>query len=372
MTLQKRILLPIGVHLNTDAVHMIQLEQAENNLAVASKASRYFTPAAGSTGGTPSKGELPAHLTNRSAEARSEEGREFVRQTIASDGFRGKEIVLSLPAEHLVIQHVRMAPMPSDELVMSLPVELHGKLPFDPREAVLRHIVAGSVSENNEPKQDVIALAIRRSVIETHFTAFSKLGLHVVGIGVEPCAMCYPYIFAAGRAAPSPDSPTSTMLVYLGSKTTHVSIVRGMETTFVKGVELGTDQLVEAIAKTHNISAEEAVKLRAAWCQSPNPETLQEAVAVYNAVRQSLGPIVDEIESCMRYHASLARGAHINRLIFLGSEARDRALVRVLGAHLSVPCEIGDPLTEVVGSNGRKTEEPEMAVALGLGLFAAP
>jgi len=370
MTARKWVLLPIGIHLNTDAVYMIQLEQAEADLAVVSKASHYLTSAV-APGRAPARGEMAAPITDRSSEARAEEGCEFIRRTIASDGFRGKDAVISLPAEHLVIQHVRMTPMPSDELALSLPVELHGKLPFDPKDAIVRHIIAGSVSENNEPKQDVIALAVRRSVVEKHIAAVAKLGLHIVGVGVEPCAMCYPYTFAAGRATPSPDGPASTMIVYLGSKTTHVAIIRGVETTFVKGVELGTNQLLEAIAKTHSISTEEAAGLRASWRESPNPETLQEAVAVYNAVRQSLEPIVDEIESCMRYHASLARGAHISRLLFLGAEARDRALVRVLGAHLSAPCEIGDPLADVTGSDSRKAEEPEMAVAVGLSLFAA-
>jgi Tfp pilus assembly PilM family ATPase len=72
----------------------------------------------------------------------------------------------------------------------------------------------------------------------------------------------------------------------------------------------------------------------------------------------------------MRYHTSLARGARVSRLLFLGEEAHDKALVRVLGASLSIPCEVGDPLA-LVGQLGQREEaEPELAVAVGLGLFS--
>jgi len=71
----------------------------------------------------------------------------------------------------------------------------------------------------------------------------------------------------------------------------------------------------------------------------------------------------------VRYHGSLARGAHIDRLIFLGPGARDRPLVGVLGARLGVACEVGDPLGTIAERSNPGEAEPELAVALGLSLF---
>jgi len=372
MAYRRRTLLPIGIHLNPDAVHMIQLEQAEDKLVVVSKAVQYFSaPAAAlhpAVGG-PMPGEQPTGNHNEQDYAQA---REFVRQRIARNGFRGKEAVISLPAENLVIQYVRLPPMQPEELIAGLPGELRSKLPFDPRQAVIRHIVAGQVSENNEAKQDVIALAARRDVVERHVAAMTKIGLNVIGVGVEPCAMCYPYAYEATVGAPTQEGPPSLMIVYLGFHTTHVAIVRGQDTTFVKGVELGSDQFADAVAKAKGIPLEEAAAVRAKWREASASGVVQEAVEAYNASRKHLEPLVDEIESCMRYYASLARGAHIDRLIFLGPEARDRALVHVIGAHLGVPSEVGDPLARMEDATSRGGPEPEMAVAVGLSLFGAP
>jgi Tfp pilus assembly PilM family ATPase len=370
MAYRKRLLLPIGVHLNADAVHMAQLEQAENGVIVVSKASQHFNTPPAANQNRRGDAEMRGEPSANPEDSRYDAAREFVRDRVTNDGFRGREAVLSLPAEFLVIQHVRLAPVAPEELPGLLPGELQGKLPFDPRKAVLRYIVAGQVSENGETKQDVIVLAVRRDVIEKFVASVTRLGLHVVGIGVEPCCMCYPYTFTATHTVAAPEGAPAQMVVYLGPRATHVGIVRGPDLQFVKGVELGTDQLVEALATARNTTAAEVAALRAKWCQASGAEAIQEAVAAYNSIQWNLGHIVDEIESCIRYYTSLARGSRIERILFLGPEARDRALVRVLGAHLNVSCEAGNPLATIQGSPSSESE-PEMAVALGLSLFSS-
>jgi type IV pilus assembly protein PilM len=367
MAYRKRVL-PIGIHMNADAVYMAQLEQGDGGLSLVSKASQRFSVAVDT--GKRSKKDMPEELAPQFDDSRYDEARDFVREKVASDGFRSKTAVLSLPAESLVIQHVRVPPVSVEELPDILPTELQGKLPFDPRKAVLRNIVAGQVSENGETKQDVIVMAVRREVIERYVAAASRLGLQVVGLGVEPCCMGYPYAFEASRAVATNDGPAALMVVHLGQRTTHVGILRGQDTVFVKGVELGTDQLIEALATARNIPANEVTALREKWRNSTGGETLQDAIAAYNTIQWNLGHIIDEIQSCMRYYMSLGRGARIDRVVFVGSEAKDRALVRVLGAHLNVSCVTGDPFEAVTGSPSSAVE-PEMAVAVGLSLFGA-
>jgi Tfp pilus assembly PilM family ATPase len=361
MSRAKRTLLPIGIHLNADAVYMVQFEQAEGAVSVVSKAAKRFASAPDANPDDIEMGAArPGRVLAGADDGRYEEARQFVREKVTSNGFRGADAVLSLPAENLVIQHVRLSPTQPEELAANLMAELHGKLPFDPEEAEVRHIVAGTVSENNETKQDVIALAALRDAIELHVSAMTRLGLRIVGVGVEPCAICYPYMFASAHAVPTPEGPPSLMIVFLGPRATYVAITRGQEMNFVKGVELGIEK---------GITATEAAALRAKWRESST--AVPEAVETYNSIRFDLEHIVDEIQSCMRYYASLSRGTRVDRIIFVGPEARDRALVRVIGAHAGVPCDVGSPLGVIADPPGQGDPEPEMAGAAGLSLFTA-
>lgn len=366
----RRNLLPIGIHMNSDAVYMAQLEQDSKGVKVVSKATcRLSTSAETVARMAAANGDVGGQAGNGPNEATYGRARRFVRQKIATDGFQGKNVVISLPQECLTIQHVRMQPMQPEELKTALPGELRGHLPYDPTDAIIRHIVAGAVSENNETKHDVLVLAAPRHVVEKHISAMTRLGLQVAGVGIEPCAMCYCFAYAAGRTGPSQSGPPCVMVVYIGPRTTHVAILRGQGTTFVKGIKQGADSLIGGVATGRNVSLEEAADLIETWRQSPTPEMLDEAVQAYSRTPLTLDHLTDEIESCVRYHASLARGAAVDRLYFVGPGARDRALVRVLSGRLHVPCEVGDPFGVVMGKADPESTEPEMAVAVGLSLF---
>ena len=358
--------LRIGIHLTPEAAHMVQFEPKGDGLHLVSKASCTFTTPADTISRLMAAADPTAH---RGADANYAAAQRFVRQKMGLNGFKGKDVVISVPSDLLEVQHVRMPPMQPVELAAALPNELHGKLPFAPEQAVIRHIVAGTVAEDNETKQDVLVLAVRRDDVQAHVSALAKMHFNVVGVGVEPCSMCYGYAYAAEHAEPSQSGPLCLMMVYLGWQRSNVAILRGRETIFVKPVDHGLDHLVQAVAHVKDMPLDEASEVVASWRNDPTPERLDEAVAVYNRCRPCTGRLTDEIQSCMRYHASLARGARIDRLVFVGPGAHDKALVRVLSATLSVPCEIGDPVGAVTGSPDPQSAEPEMAVAVGLSLF---
>jgi type IV pilus assembly protein PilM len=371
MAQRKRTLLPVGIHLTAEAVHMVQLEQSESDIHVVAKVGKNFAGPADTLSRVVAHSDPSMETEQDPPEARFAEARTFIRKSMATGGFKGKNVVISLPSESLTIQHVRMAPTQPEDLPGALSQELQGKLPYPTYAAVIRFIVAGTVLDNNETKQDVLVLAAPKDTVELHVSAMTRMGLNVVGVGVEPCAMGHPYAFNSLHTPPSQEGPPCLMLVLLGYTHTHVAIVRGQDTTFVKGVDHGTDVLIEAVAKARGVSLEEAVRLMESWRTSPTPEQVEEAMNAYRQAFPSLESLVDEIQSCQRYHASLARGARIDRLYFAGPGARDRGLVRVLSANLNVPCEVTDPIGAMGGGENSSPAEPDMAVAVGLSLFGA-
>jgi len=365
---KKRSLLPVGIHLTPEAVSLVQFEQTGSGLTVVAKASCSFT----SPQDTVTRlmaAEDPAAQQGGQSDVRA--ALRFVQQELGWDGFKGKDVVINLAANDVYVQHIRVPPMQADDLEASLAYELGDKLPFPVQDAVVRHIVAGSVAENNETKEDVLVLAARRSAVQARLSTVAKANWSVVGVGVEPCCMCYGYAYASEHAEPSQSGPPCLMVVYLGWEQSYVAVLRGQETTFVKPVDYGLDHLVQAVASAREQPLEDAAQLVTTWRETPTAGSIDEAVATYNRCRTSTGRLTDEIQSCMRYYASLARGAQVDRLSFVGHGARDKALVRVLSASLSVPCEVGDPIGVATGDTDPEAAEPEMAVAVGLSLFGA-
>src|SRR5581483_4778530 len=99
---------------------------------------------------------------------------ETTKDLLAQGNFRGRQAILALPAASMHIQHLRMARLSDDEVKKALPWEARGLLPIDPSQALMRHIIAGEVYQDSEPKNEVIVMAAARSFVEQLLNSASK------------------------------------------------------------------------------------------------------------------------------------------------------------------------------------------------------
>ena len=87
--------------------------------------------------------------------------------------------------------------------------------------------------------------------------------------------------------------------------------------------------------------------------------------------------IVDELSMCVRYHQSLFRDRKIDRIIFLGGEARNIALCQHIAKELHLPAQLGDPLARLESKRSLRTPgltlgQPQPGWAVVCGLCMAP
>jgi Tfp pilus assembly PilM family ATPase len=93
--------------------------------------------------------------------------------------------------------------------------------------------------------------------------------------------------------------------------------------------------------------------------------------------RETLEGLCDELVMCARYHGALFRERRIDRVVFLGGEARDVGLCQALATALRLPAKVGDPLARFLANGEAPTGLPEPTVshpgwAVACGLAASP
>ena len=407
---------PIGVDFGTDGLRMAQVEAADGEYKLVAAASA----------------EVPAQIRQDPA-ARLAFFTETVRDRLASGNFRGRRAILSLPAASCFIQHLRMPRLEEEELKKALPWEARGKLPIDPTHALLRHIVAGEVYQDSEPKNEVILMAAARELVNQLLAAAARAKLDVVGMNVEPKALvdCFTHIFRRKT-----DAEQTTCYVDIGCTGTRAVIARGPQILFARGIPVGGDHFNRAVASAMKMSLEEAKVLRIKACSlaAPTPaaapeaqprqvpqsleqafpllgagmkahvggtavaappvpaahpqavqaaqadpvsaELIEKARLVDQACREPLGKLIEELDLCRRYHESTFSTKPIDRLVFVGGEARHRSLCQQIARQMSLAAQVGDPLvrmgrTSDVGVESgidRRQPQPSWAVAIGLSM----
>jgi len=361
---------------------------------------------------------------------------ETTRDLLAQGTFKGRQAVLGLPAASMFIQHLRLAKMDEEETRKALPWEARGKLPIDPNHAVLRHIVAGEVYQDQEPKNEIILMAAGRELVNQLLAMATRARLDVVGMNVEPKAVidCFGRIYRRKN-----DENTTNCFVDIGAAASRAIITRGADILFARNIPVGGDHFTRAVAAAMKLNFEDAKLLRIKLCaanpsldelrekqsirpggageaQAPGAESPDnsfallgagmaaggakgqaatkpegerrqdlemsaapadgQAVEVEAACREPLAKLIDELNLCRRYYEATFPDRPVDRLIFIGGEARQRGLCQTIARELGLAAQVGDPMVRMgrVSDVGietgidRRQPQPNWAVALGLSM----
>ncbi|HEY1686295.1 MAG TPA: pilus assembly protein PilM [Tepidisphaeraceae bacterium] len=318
-----------------------------------------------------------------------------VNEILSGGEFVGRQVILGLPAAQTHVGHLRLPKMEADALTKALPWEIRGKLPIEPNEAVIRHIVAGEVFAEQEPRDEVIVMACRRDLVQGLLAAAPKAKLDVVGMNVEMAAIveCFAQVYRRKG-----DTEAINCFLDIGFAGSRVIISRGRDILFVRSIGMGCNQLNAIVARELAISTEEAATRRLRLAQTPAEEpslvAVSESIPVGGTLddrRQDLrdlesdspaaeelamaglstvNGIVEELTLCRRYYEAAFPGKAIDRLIFIGGGALDRRFCQEIARGMGLPAQVGDALTRMEGreiiDDGTKRPQPGWAVALGL------
>jgi len=344
-----------------------------------------------------------------------------------------------------------MAKMDEADLKKALPWEARGKLPIDPSQALLRHLIAGEVYQDQEPKNEVIVMAAAREFINGLLAAAAKAKLDVIGMNVEPKALvdCFTHVYRRKS-----DADVTSCYIDIGCVATRAIIARGQQIFFARTIPIGGDHFSRAVAQSLRMSFDDAKLLRIRLCAgtpalnenqqkqlireeendaadttaaatsipdssfalldaglraSSNGEVASATVSsgtgrlsqgenaasaradspsktgssnddqsrqVDHACREPLTKLVEELDLCRRYYEATFPSKPVDRLIFAGGEARQRALCQHVARELGIAAQLGDPLVRMgrISDIGietgidRRQPQPSWAVALGLSL----
>ena len=301
-------------------------------------------------------------------------------------GFRGRRVVCSIPSGDTVVQHMQIAggdPADRDETVK---IQLASQLRQPPHNLVIRTYDVAEVSRDGQTLSEVICFAITRDAVMRYVELLNKCKLETVGVHSEIIGM----VRAFDHLQPPPDKPSvTTLYVDMGWGSTKVAITHDVQIVFGRCIHIGgqhVDQrLAErlgcdlASARAQRIS--EQVLAGAPAGGGPQEEEASVGVATDDEADPEIAEIArslaEELSMCVRYHQSLFRGQAIDRIIFLGGEARNIRLCQAIARELRLPAQLGDPLTRFECKRSLRTPglalgQPQPGWAVPCGLCTSP
>lgn len=348
--------MPIGLDFGSSAMKMLQLRQKEDALELIAAHAENIP-----------SGPSHDHLSHSRHLTKS------LRQGLKQNQFKGRQCILSLPSQVTLVQHVKVPELTGHELEDAVRWELHDKLPYPVDEAVIRHVVAGKVRGEGESRQEVIAIAVRKSVLEGYLDIACRAGLDIIGVNIASCAIveCFARLFRRTN-----DTARTILFVDIGSTSTQAVLSHGPNIVFARDLTTAGVQIDEAVAKGLKVPVEQAHSVRMDLLRGKSSEAT--ADELYHLVDAPVHAITEELTKCLRYYESVFRNQSVERVIFVGGQAFDKRLCLSIAKRMNLPAQIGDPLSNarrIAGAGleiglDRREPQPNWAVAVGLCLGA--
>lgn len=347
--------LPIGVDLGSSVTKMVQLRTTKDDVELLGAQSVQIPPEV--------RGDVPRRLELLAGE---------LRKALRSPGFKGRQCILSLPAEATFVHHVRIPKVPLAQVPAAVQAKLQGELPYPLSQAIVRHVVAGETYHDGQTLQEVLTVSANRGTLQAYLAMTQRAKLDVVGVNIEACAIveCFARLFRRQS-----DKARTILYVDLGAASTQVVLSHGPQIVFARNLAVGAERFDQAIADEMGLPLPEAHEMR---CDHQDCVTEGQRDELLRLQDGAIRGLSEELTQCLRYYESVFRNQAIERAIFVGGQAYDKQLCQAIAQRLNLPAQIGDPLMRIKCVNGagagdgldRREPQPDWAVAVGLSLGA--
>ncbi|MGD0464443.1 MAG: pilus assembly protein PilM [Tepidisphaeraceae bacterium] len=344
---------PMGVDFGTDCLRIAQVQQSRRDFNLHAAACTDVPPDV--------RADPGSHLAFFA---------QAVPHLLAQAPFRGRQAVLGLPASVVHIQNLTLPPTPEENLKDAIVREASRRLPFDPSHALIRHTVVGEAPQT--AGLQVIAMAADARWVNKYLEAARAARLNVVAMNVQPLALLDCFARAYRRTS---ELESTRFYIDIGSSGTRAMIARGTRLLFARNIVVGGDHLTRSLAESLGIGFHDARMMRIKLGASP----LAQAGGVDSALQDALDKLIRELEDCHCDHQAIFPEFPVERLIFVGGEARQRGLCKRIAKRLGVPGQTGDSLRHMAPSSNvgiesaidRRHPQPAWAAAIGLSIGPA-
>jgi type IV pilus assembly protein PilM len=292
-----------------------------------------------------------------------------IRRLLAEGPFQGPQAVCALPVDKVRITSLRLSEEEADQAERLLRREAAERFDLDPARSTVNYLLAGSVRQGDEVKNEYILFAVDEDTVEDRIRLLEEAGLTPTALDAAPCALFRAFERTMRRQA---DRERTIIFVDVGYRYTAVVFGRGGEISFVKQIPLGMGQFDDEVAAALEISGREAESFRFRL-QRDEPIDAETRRHVVDALNVTAEQLAGEIALCLRYYTVTFRGKRVEQALVAGGGAYQEILRDVLRRHLSVDVQVGEPLRgfevppDPLGPDG-SSGVADLALAVGLSL----
>lgn len=296
---------------------------------------------------------------------------EAIRELWRKGRFRGRDVVLGVANQRVVVREVTVPSLPNEEeLRQSLPFQVQEFVPIPLEDAVLDFHTLEEFDKDGRKMVRILLVAAQREMVQQIVNAVEGARLRATGLDLVP--------FAIVRSIGSVDAATAggaemgdEALVDIGADVTSICVHAWGVPRFVRMLPSGGRVVTTAVARSMGVGEDDAERLKLGFPASDHEHMVPAATSV--AVSRA-ATFADEIHSSLEFYLAKMPGARISRVLLSGGGSRLDGLGQLLQDRMpNVDVRPGRAFHRVspevdLDPDALAEVEPLLSVAVGLAL----
>jgi type IV pilus assembly protein PilM len=288
-----------------------------------------------------------------------------IRELWQRGGFKGKQVVMGVGNQRVVVREVALPWLPEKELRDSLAYQVQEFIPMPAAEAVLDFDPLGEFEQEGRRMMRILLVAAQKAMVDSVVQSVQAGRLDPVGLDLTPFAL----VRSVGASEERLDLETTgdEAVIDVGAQVTNVCVHDRGITRFVRILPSGGRDITLAVARGLGIEDDVAERLK----RGEEVEGAPAQDEVRRVAMSRAGSVVDEIRSSLEFYTAQAPGARIGRVTVTGGGSKLHGFVELLQERIPAKVERGRAFERVKSQLSMSEEamaeaEPVLAVAVGL------
>ena len=301
--------------------------------------------------------------------------RKIMRQAIKEHGFKGKNIVSSMPSSDVRIFSINYTKSKNNDDSGAILQALRERIDEDLSQYVIDYLPVRA--SDKEGEQQVLVAVAKHELVISYLELLRYSGLHVEALEIRPAAIKR-LIYATQQK----QDFKNVLIINFGSDKSYLTITSGRRLLFDYQLNIGADGFIEKMSNVLEMSKEATLDLihKHGFDTSVKKPSSQVAYVdeditktLLDIARPALSELIEEINRVLIFAASENHGEAITKIYLLGSLAHWNGIDKYLDKELKISVKaLFDPLEPFYMPSANEMSEPihapDMAIAAGLAL----
>lgn len=276
---------------------------------------------------------------------------DILGELLKNSGMRDRKAIIAITGQKVIVREIVLPLMEDKELMAGVMWEAPKYVPYDLDESIIdAEKVDEFIEKDGNKMMRILLVAAPKSMIQPYMEVLKKTRIipKIVDVVSSANIRAFENDLFDKKGEEEKEGIIINIILSIGASSTILSLIEKSNLKFTRNILVGGNDITKAIAKSLNISFDEAEKLKRETKIVLGPDAEKEEKKESEKILiKILNQITKEVRKSLSYYKTQSQKVKYNKMILSGGCANINNIKDLLSEQFEIPVIFGNPLNEI-------------------------